>query len=219
MCNLYAMTRTQDEVRRVFGVDTDEAGNVPPLDGIYPDNMAPIIRRTAAGGRDLVRARWGLPSPPSVLRPGQIDRGVTNVRNLRSPHWRRLLAPQYRCLVPATSFCEPTDAPDPSTGRKRWVWFALEDDHPLFAFAGLWCDWRGVRGTKAIPVEGEHRLYGFLTTEPNATVSAVHSKAMPVILRAAHEWERWLAASVEEAVTMQRPLPTEAVQVVLASTR
>jgi putative SOS response-associated peptidase YedK len=31
-------------------------------------------------------------------------------------------------------------------------------------------------------VEGEHRLYGFLTTEPNAVVKSVHSTAMPVIL-------------------------------------
>jgi putative SOS response-associated peptidase YedK len=39
-----------------------------------------------------------------------------------------------------------------------------------------------VRGTKKNPVEGEHRLYGFLTTNANATVKPIHSKAMPVIL-------------------------------------
>jgi putative SOS response-associated peptidase YedK len=28
-------------------------------------------------------------------------------------------------------------------------WFALDEDRPLFAFAGLWTSWRGVRGPKA----------------------------------------------------------------------
>jgi hypothetical protein len=32
------------------------------------------------------------------------------------------------------------------------------------------------------PIEGTHTIYGFLTTEPNAVVAPVHSKAMPVIL-------------------------------------
>src|ERR1700748_1809132 len=91
------------------------------------------------------------------------------------------LKPANRCLVPATSFCEPTDLPG-SDGKKIWTWFALGDDRPLFAFAGLWCTWRGVRGTKKAPDEGEHQLFGFLTTMPNNIVRPVHSKAMPVVL-------------------------------------
>jgi putative SOS response-associated peptidase YedK len=34
----------------------------------------------------------------------------------------------------------------------------------------------GVRGTKANPVEGERRLYGFLTTEANNVVAPIHPK-------------------------------------------
>src|SRR5262245_10327971 len=34
---------------------------------------------------------------------------VTNVRNLKSPYWRGWLKAEWRCLVPATSFCEWTD--------------------------------------------------------------------------------------------------------------
>lgn len=32
---------------------------------------------------------------------------------------------------------------------------------------------KGVRGTKANPIEGEHQLFGFLTTEANDVVAAV----------------------------------------------
>jgi putative SOS response-associated peptidase YedK len=42
--------------------------------------------------------------------------------------------------------------------------------------------WRGVRGPKSAPVEGEHELFAFLTKEANATVAPIHPKAMPVIL-------------------------------------
>jgi putative SOS response-associated peptidase YedK len=48
----------------------------------------------------------------------------------------------------------------------------------MFAFAGLWTRWRRVRGPKSAPVEGEHELFGFLTTEANAIVAPIRSKAM-----------------------------------------
>jgi putative SOS response-associated peptidase YedK len=44
------------------------------------------------------------------------------------------------------------------------TWFAFDESRPLAVFAGIWTTWRGKRGTKANPVEGEHQLFGFLTT-------------------------------------------------------
>ena len=85
-------------------------------------------------------------------------------------------------------------------------WFALGQERPLLAFAGLWRPWTGSRGTKAEPVEGEHRLYAFLTCEPNAVVRPIHPKAMPVILTTPDECDAWLSVPVEEALTLQRPL-------------
>ena len=63
---------------------------------------------------------------------------VTNVRNTSSPHWRGWLKPENRCLVPANSFAEYAPEPNPETKKKDVVWFALNDDRPLFAFAGIW---------------------------------------------------------------------------------
>src|SRR5215475_11295042 len=182
---------------------------------VFPDQRAPIIRRKpgAADEREMVAARWGMPTPPSLLKPGQIDRGVTNIRNTSSAHWRGWLKPANRCLVPATSFCEPTDLTGPD-GKKIWTWFALSDDRPLFAFAGLWCTWRGVRGTKKAPDEGEHQLFGFLTTMPNNVVRPVHSKAMPVVLTTPEECDAWLTADPTEALSLQRPLPDAALKIV-----
>jgi hypothetical protein len=51
----------------------------------------------------------------------------------------------------------------PETKKKDVVWFALNDDRPLFAFGGIWTEFRGDRGTKSKPIPGPHLVYGFLT--------------------------------------------------------
>jgi hypothetical protein len=49
----------------------------------------------------------------------------------------RLLTPENRCLVPANSFAEYAPEPNPETKKKEVVWFALNEDRQLFAFAGI----------------------------------------------------------------------------------
>lgn len=207
MCNLYSITRNQDAIRRLFNIVNDTAGNLPPLPAVFPDNPAPVVR-TVNGERELTMMRWGMPSPPQFGGPP-----VTNIRNTKSPHWRRWLGPASRCLVPVTSFSEYAPEPNPATGKKDIVWFAPDDSRPLFAFAGIWTPWTGARGTKANPIEGDHLLYGFLTTEPNAVVAPIHSKAMPVIVHE-DEWERWLTAPPADALTLQRPWPDDGLKIV-----
>jgi putative SOS response-associated peptidase YedK len=205
LCNLYSLTKGQAAIRDLFRARHDRAGNLPLLPGIFPDQTAPIVRNDIDGERELVMARWGMPGPPQ--HGGAL---VTNIRNLDSPHWRGWLGRHNRCLVPATSFCEYAD----TKPRKTPIWFALDENRPLFAFAGLWTRWRGVRGPKGAPVGGEHQLFGFLTTEANATIAPIHPKAMPVILTTPDEFDRWLEADTLDALALQRPLPDDALGVV-----
>ena len=209
MCNLYAVTKGQQAIRELTRAMVDRTGNLPPLPGIYPDYAAPIVRNTA-DGRELAMARWGMPSPEAAVKGRNSDSGVTNVRNVASPHWRRWLGAENRCVVPFTSFSENEAMPD---GKRPPIWFALDESRPLACFAGIWTRWTSVRKVR----EGEttNDVFGFLTTEPNALVGRYHPKAMPVILRTPEEIDIWLAAPVAEALALQRPLPDDALVVVL----
>ena len=62
-------------------------------------------------------------------------------------------------------------------------------------------------------------LFGFLTTEPNDVVGAIHSKAMPVILTKLEEIETWMRAPAEEALKLQRPLNDGELQIVARGER
>src|ERR1700754_3518244 len=181
MCNLYSVTTNQEAIRALFHVVNRYVGNLAQMPGVFPDYKAPIVR-AGAEGRELVTARWGMPSSAHALmeatkkRAGKLeakgkpvdfkellrmepDSGTTNIRNVKSKHWTRWLGPDHRCVVQFNSFSEFNKAEGGD------IWFALDETRPLACFAGIWTNWTSVWKVK----EGETKndLYAFLTTEPN----------------------------------------------------
>jgi len=208
VCNLYSMTTNQEAIRRLFGVTVDTTGNMALQPGVYPDYAAPIVRNSA-GGRELAMARWGMPTPPKFLEGKKTDPGVTNIRNPSSPHWRRWLTVESRCLVPFNSFAEPDNG---TYGGRAPVWFAFDETRPTSCFAGLWTRWTSVRKVR----EGEttNNIFAFLTINPNAEVGTIHPNAMPVILHTQEEMDIWMTAPAAEALKLQRPLPDGTLRIV-----
>ncbi|MBP2551197.1 putative SOS response-associated peptidase YedK [Neorhizobium galegae] len=167
MCNLYNVTTTRDAVLQFTKAFRDRAGWNEASFDVYPGYQAPVVRVGDDGNREIARATWGMPSPPPYLK--NYDPGVTNIRNVGSPHWRRWLGTTSRCVVPFASFTEPDPASKVEGGRVPNAWFAGNEDRPLMFFAGFWTPWKGVR--KVRDGEQEYELFGFLTTSPNEIVS------------------------------------------------
>ena len=205
------MTSSQAAITDLVNIWRDDTGNLPAMSAIYPDYQAPVVTQEPQG-RVLRMMRWGMPSPDFVLKGKKTDKGVTNVRNTASPHWRRWLGPANRCVVPFTAFSEFGRVEGRAPGP---VWFAPTGPQRTLFFAGIWTDWTSVRTLK----EGEttNDLFAFLTVAPNSIVGRVHPKAMPVILRSPEAVSHWLAAPADAALNLQRPFPDDGLEIVAAA--
>ncbi len=216
MCNHYRSAILKGAEIPGWSIDQFSELRIPlrfdnlPTD-IYPDKPG-IVFLQKGDGLEATSMRWGF---PKVEETGAT--WVTNARHVLnksgpSPYWADWIGPEYRCLVPATSFFEP-DQRTVGSGAFREVEFARADGLP-FMLAGMWRPWTGVRGTKKEPVEGEHELYTFLTTTPNDLVTPVHKKAMPVMLTTWEQCETWLNEPIADALAVQRPIANDQLVIV-----
>ncbi len=190
MCNRARLADGPDMLAKHFPVDW--WADRPRDNRFDPRELAPrgracVIRRDARGtGVDFMA--W------DVLG-GQARVPMTNVRNLALPQWRRLAeAPENRCLIPLTEFCEWTpETHDVGGGRpiKGEMWFRLLDQ-PVFAVAGFWQETAQGRG------------FAMVTCDPNPLVAPIHPKAMLTVLEQA-DHERWLTGDHADVIALQRP--------------
>src|ERR1700721_700637 len=145
MCNLFSIPTNQAAIIALFRVVNRYVGNLAPMPGVFPDYWAPIVR-SGAEGRELVTARWGMPSSQHALMEAtkkraakleakgkqvdfkqllriEPDGGTTNIRNVKSKHWMRWLGVENRCVVQFNSFSEfKAEGGD--------IWFALDETPP-----------------------------------------------------------------------------------------
>ncbi|MBS0252411.1 MAG: SOS response-associated peptidase family protein [Proteobacteria bacterium] len=207
MCNLYSLTRNVEAIRRLFRLGHNRATEVKPQSAIFPGYTAPVIRRAEDGERELVQMSWGF----VLLQDGKAPRRVTNVRDDKirtSRFWKPSFAAR-RCLVPASSYCEP-DTAKPA----KWNWFAVNGEHEreLFAFPGIWQRWKGPIKKDGPTVEID--VYSFMTTAPNALTDSINHERMPVLLSTEADFETWLSGTPEEAFALARSFDPNAMRIV-----
>jgi putative SOS response-associated peptidase YedK len=199
MCNLYSLNKKRDAVARFFRVSHNRSGAFEPLSGIFPGHVAPVVRQSADGDREIVLMSWGF-----VLRQKErAPRRVTTVRDDKISRFWWGSFEERRCLVPATSFCEPNGDVKPAT----WRCFALQgkDERPMFAFPGIWRRYQGPVKKDGPKVDIE--VYAFLTTTPNNPVATINHERMPVLLTREEEFDGWLNGALHLAFAPGSRMP------------
>jgi putative SOS response-associated peptidase YedK len=206
MCNLYSVRTSRAALARKFMLSDNRMAAFEPLSAIFPGHMAPIIKQSADGERELVLRSWGF----ILLRDGYAPKKVTNTRDdkVQTKFWKDSFE-HRRCLVPATAFCEP-DEGKPA----RWHWFALKADEPrpLFAFAGIWRQWKGPIKKAGPNVDIE--VFSFMTTLPNALTSTINHERSPVLVTSEEECRTWLTGTPEEAFAAIKTSDPEGMRIV-----
>ncbi|MFB0613643.1 SOS response-associated peptidase [Aurantiacibacter poecillastricola] len=187
MCNLYRMSKAQDEVAHFFDaiaqdLSVSPGSNAPEM--VYPGYPGLVV--TADW---LASMTWGFPlartgAKGQPLKPKPINNARTD--KLSSPFWSASFRAR-RCLIPVSAFAE---AEGPKGGKTR-TWFSLPESD-LMAVAGFWRDSAEF---------GE--AYTMVMTEACIHVEGVHDR-MPVILPPA-AWSAWLGGAPEEAFALCRP--------------
>lgn len=216
MCNLYSNLTNQEAMRGLFNVsaDADHLGNAQPQSAIWPKYVAPVVRLTDAGDREMLLMSWGFLTPKVSKKTGKpIAPAAWN--NARADKvakyglWKDSFM-NRRCLVPASSFREAKGR-DPATD----YWFALKGDEarPPFAFAGMW---RAIQ--PGLPDDKSNLLtHTIITTTANDIVKPVHPDRIPVILDPG-DYDAWLNGSDDDALALLRPYPADKMQIVIEGT-
>lgn len=183
MCGRFALHAHPDVVKLQFGLDA-----LPQFQPRY--NIAPTMPVLIVRNGGAAKVRWGL-VPPWAKDPSMGAR-MNNARAetvAEKPAFRDAYRSR-RCLIPASGFYEWK-----SEFGLRQPYYVRPAERELFAFAGLWEQWRDLQTCAVI------------TTEANAKMAAVHDR-MPVIV-ARPDYVAWLGG----ADGLLRPCPEDAIAI------
>jgi putative SOS response-associated peptidase YedK len=220
MCGRYTLFVSPSTLADRFGLDVEA---YEPTYNAAPGQHLPVVTDDQPGR--LRRLEWGLIPEWADERS---DGGHINAR-AETIDEKRSFADAFtgdldvggRCLVPADGFYEWVGTDDGTQPYR--VTFA--DDRP-FLMAGLWTRWQPPTtqtgldafggGEDSKPQADPIETFTIVTTEPNDLVADLHHR-MAVIL-SDEQAEAWLTAPPEEALSLLKPHPSEAMHAYPVST-
>jgi putative SOS response-associated peptidase YedK len=212
MCGRFLNKLPAAEIARIFGT-RNPLPNYPARYNIAPTDPVLTVRfipRTKE--RTLDALRWGL--VPHWAKDLKLGSRMINARAetvATMPAFRDAFA-ERRCIIPASGFYEWQ-----KTGTAKHPYAIVPEGEPLFAFAGLWENWRDRAGS-----EGAQwvRTCSIITGEPNELVAPIHNR-MPVILPS-EVWPQWLGeepADKDALLSLLKPSPAERMRTYPVSTK
>lgn len=186
MCGRYALYDT-DIIDNRFKVEPNL--EIKPNYNVAPTQIMPVITLSENGAPQLELMKWGI---PRILGKDLVKELInTRADKAFGGFWRKTVS-HRRCLVPSNGFYEWT-----GPAGSKTPYFIHPKDQSLFAFAGIWDNWKSDDGH-------EIRTYSIMTTEPNAEMRSIHNRE-PVMLHKDDE-ELWLNAASDDESTLERLL-------------
>lgn len=185
MCGRYTLHHKVEAVAARFNVEAPPQLIVPRFN-IAPSQIVPVVRQRDE--RELIGCKWGL--VPFWAEDPSIGNKMINARAetlAEKPSYKRALKSR-RCLIPADGFYEWK-----KDGKAKQPMHIRRKDDELFAFAGLWEEWKAPDGARL-------HTCTIITTEPNELMAEIHNR-MPVILPRSAE-SLWLDPSLDDPVQL-----------------
>jgi putative SOS response-associated peptidase YedK len=201
MCGRFFQTSSPEEILRVFG--TVNLPNLPARYNIAPTTDVAAVRfNPKTNERRLDLLRWGLIPHWSKDAKGGAKMINARAETVATNGAFKDAFERRRCLIPSDGFYEWR-----KEGKERLPYVARLKGGGLYAFAGLWENWKQGDGTWL-------RSCAIITTTANAICAEVHER-MPVFLDPP-DFARWLgeeAASEKELLGLLKPYPEERMEV------
>lgn len=203
MCGRYTLVKKAADIEKRFHVQVEQDA----LQATYnaaPTQLLPVISND--NPKIAAYYKWGL--IPFWAKEAAIGNKMINARAetlIEKPAFKKSLQ-RKRCLVIADGFYEWQ-----KNGKFKQPYRITLKDNDLFAFAGLWDEWKNEQG---------HSIKSFtiITTAPNQLMASIHDR-MPVILHPSEE-QAWLADELkpEEALKFLQPYDAKQMQAYPVST-
>lgn len=170
------MTADAESIQLAFNLD-DVAGWSMPRFNIAPTQQVAVIADREP--KRLCFMKWGL--VPAWAKDPKIGSRMINARSetaAEKPSFRAAFK-RRRCLIPADGYYEWT-----RRGKKKIPMYIQHAERDIFAFAGIWENWKQPDGTWL-------QTCAILTTDANKKVRPIHHR-MTVIVEP-EDYETWLA--------------------------
>lgn len=202
MCGRFTQHHQEDELVERF--DVSEVWFQPaPRYNIAPTQFIPAII-AVPDGRALTAFRWGL--VPHWAKDQKLAAKMINARaeTVADKAAYRTPLQRQRCLIPADGWYEWQQ-----TARGKQPYYFRRRDGGLFAFAGLWDEWRDPENPHSEPL----RTCTVITGAANATAAPIHDR-MPVILTPEREafWLDPVNHNTLELVSLLTPYPADEIE-------
>lgn len=170
------MTADAESIQLAFDLDDASVWEQPRYN-IAPSQMVPVI--TNRKRKELTLLKWGL--VPTWAKDPAIGNRMINARSetaAEKPSFRTAFK-RRRCLIPSDGYYEWT-----KRDSKKVPMYIKRRDREIFAFAGLWENWKKPDGSWL-------GTCTILTTEANDFIRPIHHR-MTVMIEP-EDYDTWLS--------------------------